>query len=316
MRPVNSGSFLLYIDKNGEVVLQKKCFAGGEFHEGLAWAKLSEDGKVGFIDKKGAVVIDPCFDSARNFCNGLCAVELGGKWGFIDKSGEIVILPCYLKVGEFHDGRIGVQKDQHGPIRYINDKNETVLADNGLPNIYNYSEKLLRARSLSKPKHGFRNIAGDWHIPPRFELAQSFSEGLAAVNITVKRSELTGYITEGGEFAIEPKYETTVSVFQEGLAEVVGKVDGEYRCGCIDKKGELVIPYRFRSIHSFSEGLAAVGCARKKYGFINKAGELVIECQYEGIWAPFRNGLALVHNNYNLFYINTEGKTISQRHVK
>ena len=55
--------------------------------------------KWGYIDKSGKIVIEPQFDDASSFSEGLAAVCLGdycplrGKWGYIDKSGEYVWEP-------------------------------------------------------------------------------------------------------------------------------------------------------------------------------------------------------------------------------
>ena len=54
-------------------------------------------GKWGFIDKTGSFVINPQFDFAWSFSDGLAAVRIGdyetGKYGFIDKTGSFVINP-------------------------------------------------------------------------------------------------------------------------------------------------------------------------------------------------------------------------------
>ncbi|EMU6300714.1 WG repeat-containing protein, partial [Campylobacter coli] len=47
----------------------------------------------------GKFVIEPKFDDAWNFNEGLAGVELNGKWGFIDKSGKIVIEPKFDDIG-------------------------------------------------------------------------------------------------------------------------------------------------------------------------------------------------------------------------
>ena len=49
------------------------------------------DNKWGFVNKTGEIVIQPQFDSAKNFTQGLAAIELNGKWGFIDKAGKSLI---------------------------------------------------------------------------------------------------------------------------------------------------------------------------------------------------------------------------------
>ena len=46
-------------------------------------------GKYGFIDKKGVIVINPQFDSANAFKDGVASVRIGdhiaGKYGFIGR---------------------------------------------------------------------------------------------------------------------------------------------------------------------------------------------------------------------------------------
>ena len=48
-------------------------------------------GKVGYMDKKGSMVIKPQFDAGSIFVSGLAPVKVGEKCGFIDKTGKIII---------------------------------------------------------------------------------------------------------------------------------------------------------------------------------------------------------------------------------
>nr|MBA3352760.1 WG repeat-containing protein [Blastocatellia bacterium] len=59
------------------------------FYEGLASVK--KDGKYGFIDTSGKLVIAPAFDKAGVFSRGLAAVIMDGNVGYINKKGELVI---------------------------------------------------------------------------------------------------------------------------------------------------------------------------------------------------------------------------------
>lgn len=55
-----------------------------------------KDGKYGYVDKDGNVVIDYIYDDAKeqNSC-GFAAIKKDGKWGSIDSKGKVVIEPTY-----------------------------------------------------------------------------------------------------------------------------------------------------------------------------------------------------------------------------
>ena len=53
--------------------------------------RIEINGKWGFINKAGEMVIEAKYDSAYNFTpNGLASVMLGRKWGFINETGEML----------------------------------------------------------------------------------------------------------------------------------------------------------------------------------------------------------------------------------
>lgn len=76
------------IDKTGKVVINPQFDWAFNFSEGLAAVKI--DGKYGYINKAGTVVIYPQFDVAENFSDGFAVVEIEGKWGCINSTGKII----------------------------------------------------------------------------------------------------------------------------------------------------------------------------------------------------------------------------------
>ena len=92
-----------YIDANGKVILQPQYCLARSFSEGLAQVKIGK--KWGYIDENGewSVTLQD-FDSAGKFAEGLAVVTINdkhgyNKYGYIDKSGKLVIQP------EFDDAR-------------------------------------------------------------------------------------------------------------------------------------------------------------------------------------------------------------------
>ena len=51
-------------------------------------------GRWGFIDKAGKIVINPQFDDAMSFTNGMSRVRLSGKTGYIGPDGKYIWNPA------------------------------------------------------------------------------------------------------------------------------------------------------------------------------------------------------------------------------
>ncbi len=76
----------VFMDKSGKLLTPWYDVAW-DFQEGIA--KVRVDGKFGFIDTTGKMVIEPQFSHASRHCqNGLVFVERDGKRGFRDKEGR------------------------------------------------------------------------------------------------------------------------------------------------------------------------------------------------------------------------------------
>jgi hypothetical protein len=54
---------------------------------------IVQSGKYGYIDRSGKYLINPQFDIAEDFHEGLAQVESGNKRGYIDKTGKYVWNP-------------------------------------------------------------------------------------------------------------------------------------------------------------------------------------------------------------------------------
>jgi hypothetical protein len=105
-----------YIDHSGNwVISDSKFIAIREFSEGLAPVEVNIgtekkwNYKWGYIDKEGKWAIQPQFDEASPFSDGMARVmAIKGfdkkKYGFIDRTGKLVIEPVYDKANDFRDG--------------------------------------------------------------------------------------------------------------------------------------------------------------------------------------------------------------------
>ena len=99
-----------YIDVEGNEVVP--CIYRGteygnrgfDFSEGMA-VVINKDGKYGFINRKGEVVVKPQFQQAASFSEGVAAVCSDGNLNFVGKDGKIVERLSNQYVWDFNVGR-------------------------------------------------------------------------------------------------------------------------------------------------------------------------------------------------------------------
>ncbi|RXZ80927.1 WG repeat-containing protein [Paenibacillaceae bacterium] len=241
----------------------------------------------------------------------LYIVKANGKYGFMNSQGEIVIKPIYDGAG--YSGQSGspvyvVDRTELQQIYFstTGDRlfdcplNTCGVMYDGLAQ---YTAKIQTNDGPVVTRHGYINSKGKVVIQPIYHRAFNFVEGLARVN----QGKAGGYINTEGELVIPYRYSQTTD-FSDGMAAVMLSVGGKY--GYINTKGELVVPPRFAHAEPFSEGVAAV-YVNGKYGYIDKTGEYILPPQFS-LARPFSEGLAFVERNGVTFYINTKGEKVIQ----
>jgi hypothetical protein len=82
------------INQKGEQI-RKWADDARPYSDGLSAMRVGDDktGKWGYVDINGEIVINPCYDWAAEFKNGLANVKLGENWCYIDKTGRVVWSP-------------------------------------------------------------------------------------------------------------------------------------------------------------------------------------------------------------------------------
>ena len=86
------------------VVIILSCSREAEKKEPRELFRVRQSDKIGYVNRKGRVVIQPQFEESGEFAEGLAGVRIGSKWGYINEKGKIVINPQFDAVGEFSDG--------------------------------------------------------------------------------------------------------------------------------------------------------------------------------------------------------------------
>lgn len=91
---MNGNAYQMYTD-SGKAVGSGSWQDAVPFSETGKYAAVENDGKWGFVDTKGNMVIEPQYEAARSFSYGFAAVKSNGKWGFIDTKGKMCIDPVF-----------------------------------------------------------------------------------------------------------------------------------------------------------------------------------------------------------------------------
>lgn len=205
----------------------------GEFSEGLAAVMI--DGKWGYINENGEVVIDFKFDIAKSFQDNIAIVGVLNEelsegnarvfsWGIINQKGEMLTDKSYSTIFDFNNGIAIVGKVNSLSVINING-NELLNKTYDFLKIADNDIALVRENS----KYMFIDLAENRIGTEKYEFARAFNEGAAAVVINNK----WGYINTEGNILIEPQYESALD-FNEGFALV--KKNGN-TC-LIDKDGK------------------------------------------------------------------------------
>jgi hypothetical protein len=274
-----------------------------DFSEGVAAVKVN--GKWGYSDKSGKMVIAPTFETASTFSEGLARVEIATAWGYINNRGKFVVRPQFTLAYDFSEGLA------------------PVLVCRG------WSAE--GAASVSQSEGcawGFINKECELVIQAKFRQARPFSEGLAAV----WDGRNWGFIDKAGNVVIPLQFDCNeIGRFRKGLALVraAGGVDAAVilhegrilaSSGYIDRSGKWVIRSRLHYWFEddFSDGLVRVATSPKKtkncgyewrYGFFDWSRKLSVRPRFDYA-GSFCEGLAAARVDQRCGYIDKRGRFV------
>jgi len=181
-----------YYNANGILKLHTPYEALGFFNDGLAY--FIENGKTGYIDRTGKVIIKPIFKAGNDFEDGRAMVfdtdenHIMNKSGFIDKTGKMIVpFDAFDLLENFSNDLAVVIKD--GKNGYIDKQGLVVIplqfesagpfSANGLALVRR--KKLASEDSNNQGKYGYINKLGEVIIDYKYGHAQSFENGYARV---------------------------------------------------------------------------------------------------------------------------------------
>lgn len=278
-------------------------------------AQFEVDGKYGYIDRTGKIVIPAQWDYAEPFyhLNHIRAAVFRrtspteGEYAVIDRDGNIVLdyKKCDRIDPEAFYGQYILVHYKQDDGQYV----EVYTSDGKLVN----TSKWISAKTAGEQYicvqdetglFGYRDLDKGFMIPCQYIEAHGFTNGLALVKGKNAKGEDTFfYINRMGENVISGDWDYAgdfsmdgyAAVFKGALSDQGLPFEGKY--AFIDMEGRLICDYIWDEAHAFEEGLAPVASVdihgNKKWGFMDADGKLLNDEYWDQVEA-FHAGVAVV----------------------
>ena len=243
------------IDGSGNVILAPEYVSVASFSEGVAYVRKNWEEEGYFIDLDGKPCLDIRCSDKTLFNGGIAAIHYGKprRSALIDTTGTIIV--------------------EFDPEYYF-----------GVINLFHEPSKLIDDRVPVKKNmlSGFMDSSGKVIVEPQFEDASNFIDKRARYS----QKNIDGIIDTEGNKILEGRF-NWLTHYSEGIA--IGSINGITKYYDIDGNVLFENDYyrKFLNLNfhgrSFRNGLLAVHEGFKGWGFINKDGQLAIECEFDEV---------------------------------
>lgn len=305
-----------------------------EGHKYFAFKNSSGD--WGYFDKEGKIVINPQFESAGAFKDGIARVSLTvnneQKFTYIDTKGNYDLNNFWDGATEFNGGLAIVINDFDYP-KAINSNFETVIEFKNALYVSHFSDG--RAFKITLESNGPRleiiNTKGEtikildkindealaeWgsYYGIDRQLISSFTNGVGSYEVGFRPNEISGrfeqyrsLIDDKGEEIANLGWEITyLSEFKNDLA-----LFKTSKWGIMDKQGKIIVNPQFDEIF-FDGEYGFIVKSGEKWGWIDNMGSFLINPQFNDVrnLGFNNNGLAPVKVGKKWGYIDRSGKLV------
>ena len=195
-----------YIDRQGKEQCPLYDYIDYWDEDDYGMARVSRDGKDGYMNKDFEEVVECKYDDIRGFSDGLARVKLNGLYGYVDNTGEVIIPIEYDDTD--YDFYKGIER----------------VAKNGKWGVIDKSNNIL--------------------VPLKYTKLSGFGEdSYKGMPNGIALAERNGYEvlvnTEGKE--VSKLYDEIRGFYDKNYAIVVNR-DGDITFGCIDRTGKEIVP--------------------------------------------------------------------------
>jgi hypothetical protein len=300
------------VNQNGQIVLEPKADWVHSPTDGVRIAYVGELRRV--IDPSGAVL----FDShvlAGPFGDGLAPMARNGLYGYVDKTGAVAIEPQYAEAVPFADG-MAIVRVKDGPYAIIDTTGKRLLELNQA-NVIHLAEGLVAFRETFESKWGYASVTGDVAIAPQFAGVRPFAGGLAVVNAADSEAQPRwGVIDRQGAFVIPPQYSDIEDLggglFAVGEPREYATPSHFVRHAIFTAEGRQLTAFMYYTVEPTEYGLCVTD--ETATYFLDRAGRRVENLPaVKGIGSiRFVGDLIALNIDGDLRYMTRDGKTVWQ----
>ena len=253
----------------------------------------------------------------------------------------------FVRIGHFFENVTLAQEETDSPILLIDKQGNNVASTSQYPQydivlMHNFSE----GRALfatGNGKYGYMDTQGNIVIPPIYDRAHDFHEGLALAGNTNSQGQ-SGYLLIDRNGKIKTAIRLSNSLLDARLSDNrllfcelgtrhfgylnrqgepelylpekfrlalpykndMAVVETEEGQGVIDRQGQPLIPSIYDKIYLTNHGLTAI-CKNGKWAVVDPRNQAAIQFQYDSIGHYYHEGLAVARQKGRYLLIDKEG---------
>ncbi len=195
-----------YMDTSGKIAIEPQFDFACPFSEGLARIRNDDEENGGwrFTDSTGQIVISHIeAKHVSGFHDGLACLETDNGFGYIDKEGAMAIEPGLVVAEDFSEGLalVWIEEDDTPRCAFIDTTGELVIKPGDIANCRSFHDS--RAAAKIGPEltggWGFVDKTGEFVIEPQYSEVEDFHNGLAIVWEIGDRGNSMSYINPDGK---------------------------------------------------------------------------------------------------------------------
>ena len=280
---------------------------------------VRRNGKCGYVNRDGDVVVDPVYSEATRFADGLACVQDGSALRILNVEGKVqaTIENASIFGRSFSEGYLCVDRDDK--LGFV-DEHGNIIIDFRFQRAFDVVQGMAIVQE-SDDLYGLISTMGEWVFDPKYryitgywpsskltavvvddyrwllrpldggrplqhEFASTHQEREGLVPVRPQQDGKWGWVDHLGTDVVSEQFDGTGVAFFGGTIAVVT----DDRWGVSDTRGDLLVKQKYNftgDLHfgrrRFYKGAAKPGTlVGGEYGFLDAEGEIAIPAKYDG----------------------------------